>query len=86
MLPVFLDVHSIGTTTEEDLMSSECTKRWTRSKVGNILYNFEGGTIYCLLDAPNKEAVEKHHGNMGCKIRTGLCKQKTLYKHELMMI
>jgi hypothetical protein len=36
-------------------------------KVVNILYNFEGGTIYCLLDAPNKEAVEKHHGNKGVK-------------------
>ena len=33
----------------------------------NILYNLEGGVIYCLLDAPNKEVMEKHHDNMGVK-------------------
>jgi uncharacterized protein DUF4242 len=35
--------------------------------VVNIIYNLEGGMIYCLLDAPNKEAVEKHHDNIGVK-------------------
>ena len=30
-------------------------------KTVNILYNLEGEVIYCLLDAPEKEAVEKHH-------------------------
>jgi len=34
-------------------------------KTVNILYNFEVETIYCLLDAPNKEAVEEHHGKLG---------------------
>jgi hypothetical protein len=29
----------------------------------NILYNSEADKVYCLLDAPNKEAVEKHHEN-----------------------
>ena len=33
----------------------------------NILYNLEAGAIYCMLDAPNKEAIEKHHGNLGVK-------------------
>ena len=27
----------------------------------NILYNAEETKIFCLLDAPNKEAIEKHH-------------------------
>jgi hypothetical protein len=30
-------------------------------KVLNILYNEEVSISFCLLDAPNKEAVEKHH-------------------------
>ena len=29
----------------------------------NILYNAEADKVFCLLDAPNIEAVKKHHGN-----------------------
>lgn len=36
-------------------------------KVVNILYNLEVGSIYCILDAPNQEAVEKHHEKIGVK-------------------
>jgi len=36
-------------------------------KTVNILYNFEVGTVYCLIDAPNKEAVEVHHNKLGVK-------------------
>ncbi|HEY7107786.1 MAG TPA: nickel-binding protein, partial [Nitrososphaeraceae archaeon] len=36
-------------------------------KTVNILYNFEVGTIYCLIDAPNKAAVKKHHDKIGVK-------------------
>lgn len=67
-LPTFLDVHSIGSLSEEDLLKEQNAPR---DKLGvrtvNILYNFEVGTIYCLLDAPNKEAVEKHHDMIGVK-------------------
>jgi Protein of unknown function (DUF4242) len=67
ILPTFLDVHSIGTLTEDDLLNEE---EALRDELGvrtvNILYNLEGRVIYCLLDAPNK-AVEKHHSNIGVK-------------------
>jgi hypothetical protein len=33
----------------------------------NILYNFEVGTIYCVLDASDNEAVEQHHSKLGVK-------------------
>ena len=33
----------------------------------NILYNLEDGAIYCILDAPNKVGVEKHHDKIGVK-------------------
>ena len=68
ILPIFLDVHSIGTATEDELIKSQNAPRDELGlRVVNILYNLEGGVIYCMLDAPNKEAVEKYHGNMGVK-------------------
>ena len=33
----------------------------------NILYNKEEDKFYCLLDAPNKDSVVKHHGKHGFK-------------------
>ena len=67
-LAIFLDVHSIGTSTEEDLIKAQNAPRDELGvKVVNILYNLGAGMIYCLLDAPSKAAVEKHHGNIGVK-------------------
>jgi hypothetical protein len=61
ILPVFLDVHSIGTLTEADLLKEQNAPRDQLGvKTVNILYNFEVGTIYCMLDASNREAVEQH--------------------------
>ncbi len=54
--------------TEEDIIKAQNAPRDELGVIViNILYNLEGGTIYCMLDAPNKEAVEKHHGIMGVK-------------------
>jgi hypothetical protein len=33
----------------------------------NVMYNKQENKLYCLLDAPNKEAVEKHHQKLGLK-------------------
>jgi len=33
----------------------------------NILYNPEADKYFCLLEAPTKEAVEKHHEKIGIK-------------------
>ena len=33
----------------------------------NILYNKEDDKLFCLLDAPDKEAVDKHHQKFGIK-------------------
>ena len=67
-MPTFLDVHSIGTLTEDGLIKEQNAPRDELGvKTVNILYNFEVGTIYCLIDAPNKEAVKKHHDKIGVK-------------------
>jgi hypothetical protein len=31
----------------------------------DILYNAQEDRVYCVLDAPSKEAVEKHHRHAG---------------------
>ena len=64
-LPIFL---IFGTSTEEDLIKAQNAPRDELGvKVVNILYNLEVGIIYCILDAPSKEAVEKHHDKIGVK-------------------
>lgn len=68
VLPTFLDVHSIGTLIEEGLLKEQDAPRDELGvKTVNILYNFEIGKIYCLLDAPNKDAVKKRHDKLGVK-------------------
>ena len=58
----------MGTATEEDLIKAQsATRDELGVKVVNILYNLEVGAIYCILDAPNKEAVQKHHDKIGVK-------------------
>jgi hypothetical protein len=34
----------------------------------NMLYNKEVNMLYCILDAPNKDAVYKHHQKFGLKV------------------
>ena len=56
----------INLATEEDLIKTQSASRdELEVKTVNILYNLEVGSIYCVLDAPHKEAVEKHHSKVG---------------------
>jgi uncharacterized protein DUF4242 len=64
----FLDVHPLKGFDEETL------RKLQQSPIDefgithhNILYNKEVDKIFCLLNAPNKEAVEKHHRKAGVK-------------------
>jgi Nickel responsive protein SCO4226-like len=67
-LPNFLDVHSFGTATEEEIINAQNAPRDDLGvKVVNIIYNLEGGAIYCILDAPDKGAVTKHHDRLDVK-------------------
>ena len=65
----FLDVHPLKGFDEKTL------RKLQQSPVDefgithhNILYNKEVDKFFCLLDAPNKEAVEKHHSKAGGKV------------------
>jgi len=37
------------------------------AKHENMFYNKEEDRFFCILDAPNKEAIEKHHAKFGLK-------------------
>jgi hypothetical protein len=67
-MPKFLDVHSLKGFEEETL------RKLQQSPVDefgithlNIMYNKEEDKFFCLLDAPNREAVENHHHKHGVK-------------------
>jgi Fe2+ or Zn2+ uptake regulation protein len=68
LMPKFLDVHSLKGLDEETLRK---TQNSPKDEFGvthdNIMYNKEEDKFFCLLDAPNKEAVEKHHKKHGFK-------------------
>lgn len=62
----FLDVHSLKGFEKETLRKSQ------QSPVDefgithlNIMYNKEEDKFFCLLDAPNREAIENHHNKHG---------------------
>lgn len=67
-MPRYLDVHTLGDLSEETLkklqQSPEDEFGITHA---NIIYNKEEDKCFCLLDAPNREAVEKHHHKAGLK-------------------
>ncbi len=67
-MPTFLDAHPMGAAEEEALRQAQ---KSPKDEFGithrNILFNKKENKIFCLLDAPDKEAVEKHHQKLGMK-------------------
>ncbi|HZD34782.1 MAG TPA: nickel-binding protein [Nitrososphaeraceae archaeon] len=61
-MPRHLDSHKIGSFTEEQLME---LRKSPVDEFGvkhlNILYKFEANVVYCLIEAPSREAVELNH-------------------------
>ena len=67
-MPRYLDVHPLGNFTEEMLKKLQAAPK---DEFGithiNLIHNKEEDKFFCILDAPNKEAVEKHHHKAGIK-------------------
>lgn len=68
IVPKFLDTHNLKGLDEEMLRK---TQNAPKDEFGvthdNLLYNKDDDKFFCLLDAPNKEAVIKHHEKHGFK-------------------
>jgi hypothetical protein len=67
-MPRFLDSHPVSGMTEEDF---KALQKAPKDEFGithvNLMYNKAENKGFCLLDAPSKEAVEKHHAKAGIK-------------------
>jgi hypothetical protein len=67
-MPRFLDTHRLKGLDEETLRKLQNSPK---DEFGvthvNLLHSKEEDKVFCLLDAPSKEAVEKHHKKGGTK-------------------
>ena len=67
-MPRYLDVHPLGNFSEETLNKLQ---KLPKDEFGvthiNMMYSKEEDRFFCLLDAPNKEAVKNHHEKAGVK-------------------
>jgi hypothetical protein len=65
-MPRYLDAHKMSGFDEEKLKQA---KNSPMDEFGvthsDILYNKEEDKLYCILDAPDKQSVEKHHKKFG---------------------
>jgi Protein of unknown function (DUF4242) len=67
-MPAFLDFHSMGRYNEDDLKKSLKEPRNELGvKVLNTFYDLDSGMMFCLVDAPDRNAVERHHSKYGMK-------------------
>ena len=67
-MPKFLDSHDLKGVDPSVLRGlQDAPKDEFGVSHLNIIYNKDENKCYCLLDAPNVEAIEKHHKKMGYK-------------------
>ena len=65
-MPKFIDTHPMGKLTADQLNKLQhADKDQFGVTHHDILYNKEEDRVYCVLNAPTKDAVEAHHKNAG---------------------
>ena len=67
-MPKFMDGHALRGAKPETLekLQSEPEDEFGVKHL-NLIYNEDEDKMYCILDAPNKEAIKKHHDKLGYK-------------------
>jgi len=66
-VPIFLDVHKVPFSEEHLKELNDSPRDEFGVTHVNLLYNKDVNVCFCLLDAPDKVAVEKHHNKAGIK-------------------
>jgi Protein of unknown function (DUF4242) len=65
-MPKYIDTHDMGSLTPEMLKKLQ---KAPKDKFGvthhDILFNEKSNKVFCVLNAPSKEAVDKHHKQAG---------------------
>jgi hypothetical protein len=63
-----MDIHPLGRYSDRELKSfQELATDEYGVRVLNIFYNRAAGISFCFLEAPTRDAVEKHHEKYGVK-------------------
>jgi hypothetical protein len=67
-MPKFMDGHALKGAKPETL---EKLQNEPEDEFGvkhlNLIYSEDEDKMYCILNAPNKEAIKKHHDKLGYK-------------------
>ncbi len=67
-MPKFLDSHNMKGVKPETLKKlQDAPEDEFGVKHLNLIYNEDDDRMYCFLEAPNKEAIAKHHDKFGYK-------------------
>jgi hypothetical protein len=68
-LPKFLDVHSLEGIHDEGTLRKLQQSHMDELGVKhiNIMFNRQANICFCFLEAPDREAVEKHHQKYSIK-------------------
>lgn len=68
-MPRYIDQHKMGSITPEMLRKMQNEPRDEFGVLHHeIFFNKEDDKIWCVVDAPDKEAVRKHHEKAGVKV------------------
>lgn len=86
-MPFFIDSHNMkGLTAEQikKIVNNPPDKHGVTHQ--EILYNEKENKLFCILEAPNKESIEKHHQDIGIKcdfiLETSLAKTESLIRTQ----
>ena len=67
-MPKFIDQHPMNPLTTDQLRAAQ---RSPADEFGvthhDILFSEPENKLYCVLDAPDREAIEKHHAKLGIR-------------------
>ena len=79
-MPIFMDTHKVPFTKEH--LQELCASPRDEFGVAHVdlLFNKDANVCFCVLDAPNEEAVRKHHEKANVTVN-GLYRSK-LQKHS----
>ena len=67
-MPTYVDTHQMKPFTAQELREAQNAPK---DEFGvthhDILFSEKDNKVWCILNAPNKDAVEKHHAKVGIK-------------------
>lgn len=67
-MPKYIDTHQMKPLTAQQLREAQNA---SQDEFGvthhDILFSEKDDKVWCILNAPNKDAVEKHHAKVGIK-------------------